>query len=277
MKKLTTLAGALAIALASAPATAQAGDYDHEHECGYNINTDFSINNQAMTFKQNSGKTIKIDSMNNLYLDGEKVSLNSTQQVLLTDYADGVRNFVPEVASLALDGVNLGVKAAGMALTMLFGEDDVDVQEVTYRIEQLADAITMRIDPYNFDSEAMEEMFDKEFEQEIETLMKQSMEQFAPKLAAKMAVAALSGDETTLNEFERRAENMESELESYVETQAADIERRAHALCPRLDDLNAIETQLVNSGLDYMDIITEGKGDFNLHVNPKNYKFNLSE
>jgi hypothetical protein len=280
MKKMTMIAGAIALAVFSSPA--QAGDKhgpahknDSHHsahgQCQYNIDTDFAINNGALTFELDAGSKIVIDELNNLFVDGSQVSLNSEQQVLVASYADGVRNFVPEVANIAIEGLKIGVRASEIALTGIFGADDVVVQDIGFRISELADRIIMRIDPYNFDSRTLEQTIEREFEPEIEAVVKQAHNELTPRLMAKSFTLFASGDQSSMDDFKQRIKELAHNLETEVEAMAADLEMRAEGLCGHIENLNNIETQMASKGLKMMDIIQEGHSSPMFDIN----KFNI--
>ena len=91
--------------------------------------------------------------------------------------------------------------------------------------------------------------------------------------------AALT-DGSSMSDFEMRAENLESDIEAFVEPRAELLEQRAEELCSIVQTLDAIETDLVNSGLEKMDLIkADGKGNINLNnlSDKKNYSIDLGD
>jgi len=266
------IAGALSLALLSAPAQA------HDNEmCDYQMDYDLIIENSALTFEQNSGTKIAIDQDNRLYINGAEKSLNSEQQQLVDEYADGVRDLVPEVVSIAVEGVNLGVQAASMALGTLLGEGDPDFEHFNFQINELADDITMKLDANNFSSKQLEEAFDNEFEQKIEEVVEQAVTKITPRLMAKMVTAALSGNEGEISDLEERANSIEHEIEDFVEPKAEALEARAEELCGSIDKLDSLETKMVDSGLEMMDLIDSDDGGHKHKSKRKRFNFDLGD
>ncbi len=111
MKKITVLLGVLSLAFISSTALA-----NNNNMCDYQMDYDLIIKNAALSFVKESGNAIIIDQDNRLLMNGNEISLTKVQQELIDDYADGVRDLIPEVAAIAVEGVNLGVEAATMAL-----------------------------------------------------------------------------------------------------------------------------------------------------------------
>jgi len=271
MKKMTIIAGALALALVSAPAKAHSGDM-----CNYNMDYDLTIDNSSIRFDKDSGDEITIDQDNNLFINGSAKSLDSHQQQLVDNYADGVRLLIPEVTSLAIEGVNLGVKAASMALGTLLGEGDPDFERFSYKITELADSITSKLDADNFSSKHIEQAFDDDFEQEIEDVVEEAVAELTPRLMAKIVTAAMSGEDGEISDLEHRAESLEHDIEEFVEPQVEALEARADELCASVEELDSLETEMVESGLVMMDLIEKGSGH-NYKKNRNRYKFNLGD
>ena len=271
MKKITTISVALLLSLMSAPAQAFV---DNGNDCNYSLEYDLTVHDDNITFSNDDNNKITIDQDNKLFVNGSEKKLNNEQQTLITHYADGVRDLIPEVTAIAIEGVNLGVKAAGMALGIILGEGDPDYGRFNDRINELADSITQRLDANNFDSKSLEQAFEEDFENEIESIVEEAVEELTPRLMAKIVTAAMSGGEGEISDLEMRAESLESEIESFVEPRAEALEARAEELCDSVDNLNSIESELVSSGLEMMDLIEEGNGNYSKR---KGLNFNLGD
>lgn len=61
---------------------------------------------------QNNNRTeLQINHNKQLFIKGEWQELNEEEQQLLQQYAEGLRKFVPEIVSLAVDGVEVGLSS----------------------------------------------------------------------------------------------------------------------------------------------------------------------
>ena len=269
MKKITTIAGALLLSLMSAPA--QAFDND---ACNYHLDYDLSVHDSNITFNNDAITKITIDQDNNLFVNDSEKQLSIEQQRLITNYADSIRVLIPEVTAIAIEGVNIGVKAASMALGIILDEGDPDYGRFSDRINELANTITSKLDANHFDTKHIEESFDEGFEEEIESIVSEAVEELTPRLMAKIVTAAMSGEEGEISDLEARAERLESEIENFVEPRAAALEARAEELCDSIDSLNSIETELVSSGLEMMNLIEEGDDNRSKH---NSLNFNLGD
>ena len=268
MKKMTMIAGTLTLALMCTPAKASAGN-----SCNYEMDFDLKVINSEITFTQDSGNKIIIDQDNHLFIDGIEKSLNSEQQLLVDNYSDGVRDLIPEVTAIAVEGVSLGVEAASMALGILLGEGDPDYSRFNGKISELADTIILKLDANNFDSQQLEKAFEDDFEDQIESVVEEAVSELTPRLMAKIVTAALSGDEGEISDFEQRANEMEHEIEAFVQPKADALEERAEELCSSIDNLDLLEAKMVESGLEMMDLID--KNEDNHHHNSKDKRFNF--
>lgn len=275
MNKLKVIAGALSLALMSTPL--QAHDSDHESHnnndkssCNFNLEYDFEIKDSEITFSNDAGSKIFINQDNQLFVNDSQQSLDESQQQLVDNYADGVRDLVPEITTIAIEGVNLGVKAAAMALSSLLGDSSPEFDHFTDKVNELAASITLKLNSSDFSTKTIEDSFDDEFEKEIELVVEEAMAEIAPIIMAQMVTAAMSGDDSSISELEMRTENLEYDIKSFVEPQAEALEARAEELCSSVAALDNIESELVDSGLAMMDLIVRGN-HHNFNIN----KFNL--
>ncbi|MFT5451450.1 MAG: hypothetical protein ACI9N9_000934 [Enterobacterales bacterium] len=277
MNKLKFIAGALSLALMSTPL--QAHDPAHERHnnndkstCNFDLEYDFAIKDFEITFSNDAGSKIFINQDNQLFVNGTQQALDGSQQQLVDNYADGVRDLVPEITTIAIEGVNLGVKAASMALSTLLGDGSPKFEHFTDKVEELAAAITLKLNSSSFNTKTIEESFDDDFGKEIEVVVQEAMAEITPIIMAQMVTAAMSGDDSSISELEMRAETLEHDIKNFVEPQAEALEARAKELCSSVVALDNIESEMVASGLEMMDLI--GRGDnhnFNINVD----KFNL--
>ena len=272
MKKMTMIAGSLLLVLMSAQTKAHNGEM-----CNYQLDYDLTVKDSVLTFNQDSGKKILIDQDNQLFINDTKESLDKQQQQMVDDYADGVRDLIPEVTAIAIEGINLGVQAASMALTTLLGEGDPDSERFNYKIKDLADGFKMKLDANNFSSKQLEESIDNDFEQQIESLVEEAISELTPKLMAKILTAALSGNGGDTTDLEQRANIMEGEIKSFVEPKAEALEARAEELCEAIDRLDALETKMLASGLVMMNLIDKNQNPNDHKSKARRIKFNLGD
>lgn len=271
MKKMTIFAGGLVLALISAPAQAHTNEI-----CNYQTDYNLTVKDSNITFDDESGQEITINQENRLFVNGVEQSLDSTQKQLVNNYANGVRGLISEVTTIAVEGVNLGVEAASLALGSLLGEGEPEFQKFSGRIKSIASSVTEKIDSQNFSSKALEQTFNEDFEREIETVVEEAVLELTPVLMAKLVTAAITGNEEGISNIEARTSALEQEIESFVEPKAEALKARAEELCDSVKELNGMETKMVSSGLEMMDILGVETSGENAKKS-KRFNLNLGE
>ena len=237
----------------------------HDDACSFSFDHDLSVINNDITISQSGSNKVFIDNNNQLFIDNQIQSLTSEQQALVDDYADNIRILIPEVTAIAVEGVSLGIDAASMALGTLLGEGDPDYLDFVQRVQDLGDKIVAKLDANAFDSRELERAFEEDFENEIEAFVEETINDLTPRLMAKVMTAALT-EGNGPSDLEMRAENLEADIEAMVEPRAELLEQRAEELCTIITTLDSIEDQLVNTGLDKMDLIkADGDGTINFN------------
>jgi len=87
----------------------------------------------------------------------------------------------------------------------------------------------------------------------------------------------MSGDDGQISDLEQRAEFLEEEIENYVEPRAEALEARAEELCESVNSLDSLETRMVESGLDMMDLIDQGKAGNGYTFKKRHFDLNLGD
>ncbi|MEO2268928.1 YggN family protein [Pseudoalteromonas sp. YIC-656] len=245
--KTTSLAIISAIGLSGA---AYAGDTNSisfgSEQCNIEFKNDVRIDPQRIEITNEQNQHLVFEH-GELSIDGKSVELNDQQQQALTNYADNVRTYMPEVAQIALDGV----KIAGVAIEEVgtaFGIQSSDaltelVEQIGVNIEHTFyqnGAFVMGKKTFEQLGNDIENQFDEDFERAMEQAVLQSIGSVFIALGSE-----LIGSGGNMDEFEQRMERLGEQVEQRVELQAANIEKRADALCVSFTELAAQEQQLI--------------------------------
>ncbi len=242
----TTLISASAVM--SLPALSHDQDDAHNVQfCDIELNHTVSLNAQGMTIETDDRHIISIAQDGVLLIDGEEQSLTGTQQALLRDYQAGVNQTVPEVARIALDGVELaGIAIAKVSEALDLGGMD-EVQDIMHDLRadletQFYDNDTFVIDRNGL--RAMEDTFDTDFENRMEDAMERVVMNSMGSLLMTVGSELISsgGD---MQAFEARMEQMGRDIEHEVEAKAQLIEERADALCANIKQIAEREQTLI--------------------------------
>lgn len=245
--KTTSLALISALGLCGSAIAADNNSISFGSErCDIEFKNDLRLDPQSLEIT-NANNQHLVFAHGQLTIDGQIVDLDAQQQQAFTDYADGVRTYMPEVAQIALDGV----KIAGVAIEEVgtaFGIQHSDalkdlVNQIGVNIEATFyqnGAFVMGKQSFEQLGDDIEAQFDEDFEQAMEQAVLQSIGSVFIALGSE-----LIGSGGDMEEFEQRMERLGEQVEQRVELQAANIEKRADALCLSFTELAQQEQQLI--------------------------------
>lgn len=255
MRKLATSIGISALLLATGTVTSVSAHQEHSStsyssdnsQCEVALNYDISVEPKVLAVSD-AGKEVYRIEMGKLYVQGEKVSLDATQQKLVTQYSDEVSKQVPEVITLVHDAVGIASTAASMALTPLLGD------AAGAKLDEMMDGLEKRVEQVAYQNgdkfylgstqSSLEETFGEEFEQEVEQLVRNSIGSMMINLGSEM----MSGDgdsfEQKMEAFGQKMENVGQDIELQMESQAQELELRADKMCDDFQQLIALEQKL---------------------------------
>lgn len=227
---------ALALALAMLyPGAVAASGFD---ACDYESDYDLRLQPGALSFERDSGVAARVEMRRGrLFVDGREIALGAADRERIERYESTVRALVPEVKGIALDAVAIATEAVTQVAAAFAGDEgDAAVTKMRATGARLADRIERADDSRDWN------------EAEIDRLVAEITSEMVPLLVGDVTSialkVALTGDESAAKALEARMEGMEKELEARVERRAEALEARAEALCPRIADLDALESAL---------------------------------
>lgn len=238
---------AATILLSSSTAMAHDTSFSTD-SCDVELEAGIRISKSAIEFSENKEVLYKIIDNKTLFVDGEVVELNSSQQSLVTEYSTSIRAVVPEVRTLAVDGINLAVQGVNLAFDELLGEGNDLGTELTTQLHLIRDEVDEKftvdsdfyIDENGF---AADEFFGEEFEQKIESVVEETLKNSMGSLLIAVGQEMLfSGGD--MDALETRMENFGEQIEHEMEARAKGLEKRGEALCHSVQKIDAIEEQL---------------------------------
>lgn len=244
----TFIASALTASLAS-PAV-----YAHE-SCNVDLSAGFTINLSSIEFLEDEGENdgkqrslYKIIEGKNLLIDSQKIELTDNQQALLKKYDEKIRQLVPQVKSVAIEGIDLAVDGVNLAFNGLLGEGNSVAADLTKELELIRTQVLSNISIENgiavgVDGLASEELLGKDFDQRIESAIEKAVlnSMGSIMIAVGKQMMATDGDEQT---FETRMEKFGDTIEQEMTVRSAQIEKKAQALCVNIAKVDVLEEQL---------------------------------
>lgn len=216
-------------------------------QCNVEFHNDVRIKPSELEIYTNDDRLMKITNNHQLYIDGQSITLTEEQQQAVGNYQQSLRNQLPEVAEIALEGV----KIAGIAINevaqafnieglesidKLMTDIETEVNDTFYQ----QGAFVMGQQNFQKFGNNFEENFDEQISTAVETAISQSMGSILMAVGAQMMNS--DGD---MQSFEQRMENMGTAIETKVEQQAERLEQRADTLCTNFATIAEQEQQLI--------------------------------
>jgi hypothetical protein len=211
---------------------------DGLHTCDFESDYDLRIEPRGVVFHRSSGTPGRVEMQaGRLLVDGREIALSAADRERVHGIEARIRELVPEVKALALDGVGIATEAVTQ-VALAFADGDAD--KVVGRMDELGAELRARIER----SDDSGDWNDAEFERAIGRLTGEIVPLLVGDITSLAVKAALSGDDSGARALEQRVEAMERELEQRVEQRSRSLEARADALCPRIEELDRLESAL---------------------------------
>ncbi|RPA38365.1 YggN family protein [Shewanella frigidimarina] len=219
----------------------------NDEKCNVTLNYDVTVEPKKLQISDNGAEKYRVE-LDQLYVDGKKVTLNAKQQTLLTQYSDELSRQVPEVIDLVGDVVVMASQAVNMALTPIFGD------ATGSQIDKLMTGIQKRIDTMAYQQgdkfylgsteSSIEHAFNEEFEQEIEQMVTNSMGSLMMTLGSQIMSSEGGSFEEKMNTFSQKMDNVGKDIEQQLESQSQGLEQRADKICDNFEGLLVLESQV---------------------------------
>jgi hypothetical protein len=230
---------------------------DIELDAGLTLNeTTLEFFNVAQDSENNKQILYKIDNDQHLTVHGQEIDLNDHQQALVTQYAMSIRAMVPQIRTIAIEGVDLALEGVNLAFNELLGEGNNVGAKLTQELSTLRDEVATRftvehgitINENNVNNENFtgEYILGKEFEQRIKSAVETAVINSMGRLLITMGQEMLfSGGDT--NAFETRMDNFGDSIADEMELRTEKIKLKADALCLAIADIDQLEEKLKTS------------------------------
>jgi len=218
------------------------------NSCDIDLNAHVRIDNKVVEFSDENQPLYKIVDDKYLYVEGDKVSLDKQQQVLITQYSKDIKALVPEVRGVVTEGIDLAVEGVGLAFNELLGEDNDVGNELTSELTIIKDELAQKLSlehgvSIGKEGVADDNFFGKEFENRIETVVESAVKKSMGTLLIAVGKEMLfSGGDPEA--FEARMENFGEQIETEMESRAEELEKKANVLCYSVKKLDEQEEHL---------------------------------
>lgn len=198
---------------------------------------------------QSSNRTVfQINHDRQLFIRGEWITLTPAEQELLQRYSHLLRKFVPEVVSIAVDSVELGLSAIE---SMLSGIGDSSQQEEWQQLirestYQLTSRFVRSGDHFYLAPQSLHELdsfLHGELKHQLKTLAKQTVGAVWEALQDALRQTDDNFERTESPSWQPLAE-LVTKINAGLDQKAGELEEKSALFCQRLTELDQIESQL---------------------------------
>ncbi|WP_448096163.1 DUF2884 family protein [Luteibacter yeojuensis] len=229
------IAGTTALALViAAPAGLARGVNFSTDTCKHDYSTpyDVDVTSDGLSFHRKDGAPARIFLHDgSLRVDGKDVAVSRSDADALRRYEDGVRRLMPQIASIARDGVDIGFSAM-TSVTLTFADGDQRARMLDKLKRKQAEAlreIDEGIGSGHWSSDRMTET--------VAGSVSDSVGELVGSVTSSAVTAALSGDSSKVAALQARAESLDKAMDREMDKRSKALEARADAICPQLNDL----------------------------------------
>jgi len=194
-----------------------AHDSSHTSDsCNIDINGGVSISQSNIKFLKNDKSLYKIEKDHSLIINGEEVSLTSSQQSIITQFSTDIRALIPQAKNVATDALTLASEGVSLVFNELLGENNAVVEDLATH--------------FNMINQEIEESF--------------AMNKTVHFNEDGFSELLFSGG--NMDAFETKMESFAEQMGYEMEVRSQDIEKRAYALCEALINIDLIEENMRN-------------------------------
>lgn len=213
----------------------------------------------------NQGTTyIQITHDKQLFISGREIMLNTKQETLLHRYSQKIRKQVPEIVSIAIGGVDVGLEAVNKVVSGLTGKNSESHQKFQERFNQMQWRLRERfnhsdknyfIAPQDLDD--FDEIFSGEFEKEIEEIVTESLDSILMAVGDAIDNSKHDKTESRYGDFGLNMEDIGESLKTGLSNQTNALDKKVKLFCENLQKLNLLEEEIRSTipNLNQLDLI----------------------
>lgn len=230
-----SITGCLAVALVLSAAAAQAGGVQFNTDScksDYSTPYDVDVTPAGLAFHRKDGTPAAIFLHDGaIRVDGKAVAVSEVDAAALRRYEDGVRRLLPQVATIAREGVELGFQAM-TTVTLSFAEGEQRAGMLAKLKRKQAEAlreIDEGVGAGRWSNDRMAET--------VAGSIADNVGELVGSVTASAVTAALSGDSTKVAALQARAESLDKSMDREMDKRSKVLEKHSEQICPQLNDL----------------------------------------
>lgn len=227
----------LAMCLLLAPAVSFA------KSCPVDVQNDIHIAGEQVSVYQGGQPKMMIDENNQVFINGERLELDALQQKAIDAYSHGVKEYLPQMADIADDGVGIASDILNEVSARF------DSKESFAKVESLIDDYSQKAhQKFYQDGEFVmpADIFstvDADWKQEFEQAMKHvSMESLSGLFSALSQ--EMKNGELNFSELQQQFAELKASIEEKVRSRSGEVASKANDLCDSIKGLAEEEKEL---------------------------------
>ena len=248
MKKALTTLALCYLSMVGIVATAKASNMTFDGDaCNVEFRSDIRVSPDEIEIVSTDGARMLINDDNQLFVDNEKVDLDSGERALLAEYASEVRQTVPEIVYVALEGVEIGLTAVSEVFWAL--SENGPPASLLEKIDGIQEEVSKRmfVDGTTVEVKGGEIRGVGDAMEDLEPALEEAISDSVGNLIIGFGESIKDGDggfAERVAAFADRMSNVERDIEARIQAKAENLEERAEGLCDQVYALRAVESQL---------------------------------
>ena len=232
-------------------ATALASSSAYAEHCNVNFNYGVVIDPAHVRILDRDQTYVQFNGTNQLFVRGREIELTPENQHAVAEFVSGIREQVPQIVSIAIEGVEIGLKAVNKVIGGLTGENSASHRKIQDKFDEMKIRLHKRfnhsdqsyyIAPQDFDE--FDEIFGGEFEHEIEEIVSESIGTILMAVGEAIANNDEDNIEQRVDTFDDRIESIGTGLTLEIGDKADQLEKKAAQFCLNLSHLDKVESEL---------------------------------
>ncbi|TMP40916.1 hypothetical protein CWB96_06850 [Pseudoalteromonas citrea] len=218
-----------------------------QSKCDVELGHGLIITDSVIRIVDNGQTRVQINNDNQLLIQGYWIDLSERETQVLNEYSKGIRDTVPELVSLATDGVNLGLSAIEQVVEGMSDKKPEVLQTQLQYVERALMDKFKRGDDFFFIApqslSKIDDFFTKEISQKIHSAVHGSLGAILMSLGD--AFKSREGNiEDRITDMGQRMDIITKEIDKSLQKKAQQLESKADEYCECLNTLDETEARL---------------------------------
>jgi len=221
-----------------------------EH-CSVNFNYGVIIDPLHIRILDKDQTYVQFNGTHQVFVKGREIELSPQAAETVTEFVQGIREQVPQIVSLAIEGVELGLKTVNNVIGSLTGENSAAHRKVQEKFDEMQWRLRKRFNhsdqsyyvaPQDFDE--FDDIVAGQFEDELEEILSQSIGTILSAVGEAMANHDEDNIEQRATTYDQPIEVMGDALEVTLGEKASTLEEKAEQFCINLAALDKVEEEM---------------------------------